>query len=80
MPTFETEFSKKFVNDNRRIAMTAFAGLDGQDKYKLVLKFGKKSLSKYARDLDIKECLPDIQKTNWLIFDERNKTIEIQLD
>ena len=27
LPTFENEYSKKFVNDNRQIIMTAYMGL-----------------------------------------------------
>jgi hypothetical protein len=80
LPTFENEYSKKFVNDNRQIVMTAFIGLSGQDKYELTLKFGNKALSKYARDLEISECVPDPKKDNWFDMDIERRRILIQLD
>ena len=75
-----SNYSQKFVNDNRAIILTAFIGKDGQSKYELLLKFGRKSLSRYARNLDIKECIPNIEKTDWFIIDTKLKKIEIQLD
>jgi hypothetical protein len=80
LPTFENEYSKKFVNDNRQIVMTAFMGLSGQDKYELTLKFGNKSLSKYTRDLDISECVPNPENSNWFDIDIESQKISIQLD
>ena len=77
LPTFKNEYSKKFVNDNRQIIMTAFIGLSGQDKYELTLKFGNKSLSKYARDLDISECVANPDNSNWFDIDnERQKNFD----
>ncbi len=80
LPTFENEYSKKFVNDNRQIALTAFTGVSGQDKYELTLKFGNKALSKYARDLDISECVPNSENNNWFDIDVERQKISIQLD
>jgi hypothetical protein len=80
LPTFENEYSKKFVNDNRQIIMTAYMGLSGQDKYELTLKFGNKALRKYARDLDISECVPNSEKSNWFDIDIEKQKISIQLD
>ena len=48
LPVFENEYSREYVNDKRQIALVAFAGPDGQDKYDVTLLFGKKALSKYA--------------------------------
>lgn len=80
LPTFENEYSKKFVTDNRQIVLTAFTGLSGQDKYELILKFGNKALSKYARDLDISECVPNPENNNWFDIDIERQKISIQLD
>lgn len=80
LPTFENEYSKKFVNDNRKIVMTAFIGISGQDKYELTLKFGNKALSKFARDLGITECVPNSENTDWFDIDIKGQTILIQLD
>jgi hypothetical protein len=80
LPTIEREYSKKFVNDNRQIVMTAFIGLSGQDKYELTLKFGNKSLSKYARGLDISECVPNPENSDWFDIDIEKQKISIQLN
>ncbi len=40
LPASDNEISKKSVNDNREIIMKVFIGLDGQENYKLTLKFG----------------------------------------
>ncbi len=73
-------YSQKFVNDNREITLKAFIGKDGQTQYELTLKFGNKALSRYARSLDIKECIPNPDKPNWFNIDIIRKKIEIRLD
>jgi len=80
LPTFQNEYSKKFVTDNRQIVMTAFIGLSGQDKYELTLKFGNKALSKYVKGLEISECVPNPKNNNWFDIDIERRRISIQLD
>jgi hypothetical protein len=76
----DNSYSQKFVNDNRQILLKAFIGKDGQTEYDLTLKFGNKALSLFARNLDIKECVPSPDKKNWLDIDTKKNKIEIQLD
>jgi len=57
LPTNEDEYSKKSINNTRHVVATAYLGKTGQDKYRLVIKFGRKALSRYSRNLDIKECI-----------------------
>jgi len=73
-------YSQKFVNDNREIKLKAFIGTDGQSEYELTLKFGNKALSRFARKLDIKECVPDPEKPNFFNLDTEHNKIEIKLD
>ncbi len=73
-------YSHKFVNDNRQVILKAFIGKDGQTEYELTLKFGNKALSRYARNLDIKECVTNLDKHNWFDIDTKRNKIEIQLD
>lgn len=73
-------YSQKFVNDNRQVKMQAFVGKDGQTAYDLILNFGNKALSRYARDLDIIECIPQADSGSWLRVDTVRKEIEVQLD
>jgi hypothetical protein len=76
----DSSYSPKFVNDNRQVKLKAFIGKDGQTEYELTLKFGNKALSRYARNLDIKECVPSPDKLNWIDIDTKRNKIEIQLD
>ncbi|WP_276976465.1 hypothetical protein [Flavobacterium filum] len=73
-------YSKKFINDNRHTILKAFIGLDGQTEYEMTLEFGRKSLSRYARNLDIKVCVPSPDKQNWFDIDIKINKIKIQLD
>ena len=73
-------YSQKFINDNRQVKMKAFVGRDGQASYSLILKFGNKALSRYARNLDIIECIPQTSLEDWFKIDIFKKEIEIQLD
>jgi hypothetical protein len=77
---FDHEYEKKQVNDNRRIAMKAFCGNTGQEKYDLILIFGRKALSRYARGLDISECIPNSPSNEWFDIDILKQQMVIQLD
>ena len=72
--------AQKFVNDNRQFAFTAFVGKDGQTKYTLILKFGRKALSRFARNLDIRGCFSEPQNESCFAIDTKRKRIEIQLN
>jgi hypothetical protein len=76
----EYYYSQKFVNDNREIKLEAFIGRDGQSEYELTLKFGTKALSRYTKNLEINECVPNPEKKNWFDIDIKRNKIEIQLD
>ena len=80
LPDTKADYSKKSVNDNRQVVMTAYIGVTGQDIYELTLKFGKKALSRYARNLDISECLPDPEIDDWWDIDVKHRAIWVQLD
>lgn len=78
-PTSEYMLSPKSVNDTRKIQLRAFIGKDGQREYDLILNFGTKSLSRYARGLEIESCVPDPEESDWYQLDVSNKTVVIQL-
>ncbi len=73
----EQDYSIKYVNDNRLVVLKAFLGKDGQTEYKVLLHFGNKTLSRYARGLSLQECLPC---SDWFSIDINKKTVEIYLD
>ncbi|MCS3801677.1 hypothetical protein [Niastella sp. OAS944] len=76
----DSHYSQKFINDNRQTKLKAYVGYDGQTSYILILKFGPKALSRYARNLDILLSIPSTDLDNWFFIDVDSKTIEIQLD
>ena len=76
----DSYYSQKFINDNRRAKLKAYVGKDGQGIYSLTLNFGNKSLSRYARNLDIAECIPHTDFDKWFSIDTSKQEIEIQLD
>lgn len=76
----DSYYSQKFVSDNRQVILKAFIGKDGQTEYELTLKFGNKALSRYVRNLDIKECVPDPDNQNWFDIDTKRNKIKIQLE
>jgi len=73
-------YSQQYVNDNRQVLMTAFVGTTGQIKYELVLQFGNKALSRYTRNLDIRECMPIVDLESRVAIYVERKQIEIYLD
>jgi hypothetical protein len=73
-------YSQKFVNENKQIILKAFIGKDGQTQYELTLKFGDKALSLFAKNISIKECVPNPNKPKWFDIDTQRNKIEIQLD
>ncbi len=79
LPTFEHDYTQKFVNDNRHITLTAFIGQDGQDTYQLKLLFGNKALSKYARGLSISDCIPEVEDYDWFRIDSEKREVLVQL-
>ena len=73
-------YSQKTVNDKKQVILKAFIGKDGQSEYELTLKFGKNSLSRFARNLDIKECIPNPEKPIFFDIDINLNKIKIDLD
>lgn len=80
LPESKKEYSQKFVNNNKKVIMTAFIGKTGQEKYKLILKFGNQALSKYAKDLDISDCMPIVKDSNCFAIDTIKQELTIQLN
>lgn len=77
-PGYPATISQEYINQKREITLIAFIGKDGQDQYELILKLGRKSLSKYARKLDLTECIPAENNVPFSI-DIRKKLITISL-
>jgi hypothetical protein len=59
--------------------LRAFLGKNGQTEFELILKFGEKALSKFARDLGIHDCLQGLGNGDRLLIDLNEKRITVQL-
>ena len=55
----DSELTKKKINDTRKVETVAWAGVDGQNKFKLIIHFGRFSLRRYANGKSLSDCLPD---------------------
>lgn len=73
-------YSRKFVNDERAVTLRAYLGRDGQGEYQLTLRFGRRALSRYARDLDIRECIPRQDTPPWFTVDTKRNEVEVVLE
>lgn len=76
----DMHYSSKYINDKRQTTLKAYIGKGGQSEYKLTLYFGPKTLSRYARNLDLIEFASFANKKDALSIDIIKKEIEIQLD
>lgn len=77
----ENQLTKKHVNDKRKIETKAWIGKTGQTEFKATIHFGKKALSKYAKEMDLTESIPELEsQSEWIEIDIDNKKIEIKLD
>ena len=78
-PFVESQLTKRSVNDTKTILTTAFIGNDGQGKYEMTIKFGPRSLNRYAHDAKMIDCIPSEESMDWITLDIENKKIEIHL-
>jgi hypothetical protein len=78
-PFVESQLTRKSVKDTRTIVTAAFIGNDGQDKYEMTIKFGPRSLSRYAHGAKMVDCIPSEESMDWITLDIENKKIEIHL-
>jgi hypothetical protein len=76
----DNTYSQEFIKDSKQIKLKAFIGNDGQTEYELTLKFGNRALIRFAKNLDIKECVPSPENHNWFALDTEQNRIEIQLE
>lgn len=72
-------YSKKYINDNRRIETIGWFGKDGQTKFELIINFGKFSLRRFAKGTSMIDCIPKDEEKEWLKLDLDRKIIELQL-
>lgn len=79
MPVADSELAKKYVNDKRKIVTKAWLGYSGQEEYEMTIKLGQYSLRRYSKGIDLLDCVPSGDSTDWVTLDMEKKTIELQL-
>lgn len=72
-------FSRKQVNDTRRIKTTAWIGEEGHVLYELTIEFGKYALRRYARRTEMIDCIPSSDTMDWIDLDIGKKRITVFL-
>lgn len=66
----EKQLTKKHVNNKRKIETKAWIGRTGQTEFKAIINFGQKALSKYAKGMDLTDCIPDLEfQAEWIEID-----------
>ena len=67
------------IKKTKLIETTAWLGRDGQTVYQFTVCLGKQALEKYALGVDLTDCIPNENITNWLHIDTQNKTLTLHL-
>jgi hypothetical protein len=86
MPGKEENYSPQTVKNTGQIITKAWIDEGrlkgktmGQHLYTLVIHFGSVSLKRYMDGNDLKDCLPTVEKDDWIRLDVEQKQVEIQL-
>jgi hypothetical protein len=66
-------------DETSEIITGAWFGENGQDEYEMIIRLGSVSFARCLKGLDLEECLPDDQTLDWIILDEQNRKIVLQL-
>lgn len=72
--------SKVSVRENKEITTEARVGKSGQDRYRMTIQFGPKSLEYYEKGLDLVNCIPESECRYWVKVDLENDTVILRLD
>ncbi|MGE3801837.1 MAG: hypothetical protein AB7H80_12530 [Candidatus Kapaibacterium sp.] len=79
LPASDTQLTKEYVNDNRKLVTTGWIGKSGQDEYEVTIYFGKDSLRRYANGGELADCIPSDESTDWVDIDTHDRTVEFRL-
>ncbi|MGZ3778394.1 MAG: hypothetical protein ACXVJV_16135 [Mucilaginibacter sp.] len=66
-------------HESRQIITCALLGTTGQDKYQMVIKLGDISLERCTKGVNISDCLPGDQSSDWVDIDPASKTVVLKL-
>lgn len=78
-PAIDSQLTKKYINDTRRIVTTAFIGYNETQLYDLTILLGRYSLRRYSRGYSLQDCVPDEETLEWYTLDISSRRLEIRL-
>lgn len=76
------QLSIENITSKKQVTTTGWMGLRGsteQDIYEFIFILGDNSLNCYLQGLNIKDCLPDDEISNWVNIDIEHKKLTIKL-
>jgi len=71
--------SKSNISKRRQLITRAWIGKGGQTIYKMLIKFGDKSVENYEENKSLIDCIPEGNYRDWIFIDPEKKEIEITL-
>ena len=77
-PESEVNFNHDYVRRKSELELRAWFGKTGQGVYKLILKLGENSKRGILKNLEITNCIPNLNE-DWIELNEENKTLIINL-
>ncbi len=79
VPEVYEQFTSRNITSIKFLITRSWLGTDGQTPYLMKIKVGRYSRRKALKGLDIEDCLPDADTSDWINIDEENAEIELQL-
>ena len=58
----------------------AWIGFDGQGRYKMTIKPGKRTLQHCENEFSLEDCVPDDGTQGWVTLDMEIREIELRLE
>jgi len=71
-------FNESNITSINELTTCAWIGPKGHDKYRMIIKLGRRSRKRALKGLDLNICMPN--SFNWVDIDVLNQVITIQLD
>jgi hypothetical protein len=86
LPENETDYSSGQILRTKEVVTKAWIdegrtkeAQRGQFLYDMRLSFGDNSLNKIKKGDRLEDCIPNISADSWIVLDQQNRTIEVQL-
>ncbi len=76
----DSQLNKQSILGSKQIETEAWLGVDGQDIYKMVIKFGPRSIKNLINGISIMDCIPGEELKDWINLCTDSKEIELQLN